>query len=110
MGTKTTFTPGPWTIDNKIGRKSQLGIVADAAPCIIAVMGNAEAWPVEAQANAKLIAAAPDLLTACKALVDCLAGHIQTEARRVHVAPEILCPCATVVLPRARAVITKATE
>ena len=59
-------TPGPWKINNNVGRKGELGIIADAAPCIIAIMGNAKEWPVEAQANARLIAAAPALLEACK--------------------------------------------
>lgn len=68
---QTAHTPGPWEIHDNIGRKSELGIVADAAPCIIAVMGNAKAWPAEARANARLIAAAPDLLAACQRIVDC---------------------------------------
>ena len=57
-------TPGPWTVNGNIGRKSELGIMADAAPCIIATMGNQKEWPAEAEANARLIAAAPDLLAA----------------------------------------------
>ena len=63
-------TPGPWKINNNVGRKGELGIIADAAPCIIAIMGNAKEWPVEAQANARLIAAAPALLEACKVVYD----------------------------------------
>jgi len=66
MTEKTKHTPGPWRLNNNIGRKGELGIVADDAPCIIAIMGNAKEWPVEAQANARLIAAAPALLEACK--------------------------------------------
>ena len=57
-------TPGPWKLNNNIGHKGELGILADAAPCIIAIMGNQKAWPIEAEANANLIAAAPDLLNA----------------------------------------------
>jgi hypothetical protein len=47
-----------------IGRKGELGVMADEAPCIIAIMGNQRAWPLEARANARLIAAAPELLAA----------------------------------------------
>jgi len=66
-------TQGPWRINNNIGRKGELGIVADDAPCIIAIMGNAEAWPEEAGANATLIAAAPKLLGVCKWINDRIA-------------------------------------
>ena len=45
-------TPTPWTVYDNIGRKSELGITASAAPCIIAVMGNQREWPIEAEANA----------------------------------------------------------
>ncbi len=67
--TQAKHTAGPWQVHRNIGRKSEIGVVADAAPCIIAVMGNAKEWPVEADANARLIASAPDLLEACKALM-----------------------------------------
>ena len=44
-------TPTPWTVYDNIGRKSELGITASAAPCIIAVMGNQREWPIEAEAR-----------------------------------------------------------
>jgi hypothetical protein len=59
---KTSYTPGLWSVNNNIGRKGEMGIVADNAPCIIAIMGNQKKWPVEAEANARLIAAAPEML------------------------------------------------
>lgn len=65
-GRSFSHTPGPWQIHNNVGRKGGLGIVADGAPCVIACMSNVKAWPVEAEANARLIAAAPDLLEACR--------------------------------------------
>lgn len=80
-------TPGPWEISNRIGRKNELGIIASAAPCIIAVMGNQKEWPVEAHANARLIKAAPDML---KALIDAslslsaLIDVIETGATEYH--------------------------
>ena len=64
-----TFTPGPWNVYDNIGRKSELGIIAAAAPCIIAIMGNAKEWPAEAQANARLIALCPELLDAADHLL-----------------------------------------
>lgn len=58
------FTPGPWAVHNNIGKKSELGIVADAAPCVIVTMHGTKEWPAITRANARLIAAAPDLLAA----------------------------------------------
>ena len=71
--TETNHTPGPWQVDNNIGRKSEMGIVADEAPCIIAIIHGAKKneWPTTAGANARLIAAAPELLAALEALADC---------------------------------------
>ncbi len=48
-------TPLPWKAHSNIGKKSELGIIADAAPCIICTMSNAKAWPTEAKANAAFI-------------------------------------------------------
>ncbi len=72
---KNNFTPGPWRIHNNIGRKSEIGVTADAAPCIIAIMGNSKEWPVKANANAKLIAAAPMLLEALQLALKCADDH-----------------------------------
>jgi len=79
-------TPAPWKIHKNIGKKGELGIVADAAPCIIAVMGNQREWPEEAEANARLIAAAPELLAALIAVMPILLhnrpdGQIYADAR-----------------------------
>lgn len=65
---RSGHTPGPWTIHKNIGRKSELGIVAEGAPCIIATMHGARLneWPDIAEANAILIAAAPEMLEALK--------------------------------------------
>lgn len=49
--------------------KGELGIIADKAPCLIAIMANAKAWPLEAKANAQLMAAAPELLAELKLAV-----------------------------------------
>jgi hypothetical protein len=65
-------TPGPWKTNKNIGRKGELGVVADSAPCIICIMGNADAWPVEAQDNARLISACPDMYEALSWIVRCV--------------------------------------
>lgn len=69
MSNETKHTPGPWNI-------------VDDAPGVMAPKINARdtSWtiarlvrqsgPSEDNANARLIAAAPDLLAACKALMD----------------------------------------
>ena len=61
-------------IHNNIGKKSEIGVIADEAPCIIAIMGNQKAWKEEAAANARLIAAAPELLAATKRMINWLEG------------------------------------
>lgn len=66
MENKNKFTNGPWEIHSNIGKKSEIGIVADSAPCIICTMGNQREWPMEAQANAALISAAPEMLKALR--------------------------------------------
>jgi hypothetical protein len=77
-------TPGPWESHNNIGRKGKTGVVADGAPCIIAIMGNGKEWPALAQANAALISAAPELLEALKRLVMAFeqGGTLYTEKGR----------------------------
>ena len=58
----TTYTPGPWTLTNS--RSGVHSIWAKTIP--ICHISN----PKD-KANARLIAAAPDLLKACQSLVDC---------------------------------------
>ena len=50
-------TPAPWKVHKNIGKKSEIGIIADEAPCSICTMSNAKEWPLEAEANAALIPA-----------------------------------------------------
>ena len=66
-------TPGPWTV------KSATSVVADGAQ--VASCGfKMGSWPKEdydtEEANARLIAAAPDLLAACRWLIDQMAEPI----------------------------------
>lgn len=66
----TSFTPGPWVVTPKDG-----GIFHDVNVCredglaVAVAVDNGDISPETALANAKLIAAAPDLLAACEAAV-----------------------------------------
>jgi hypothetical protein len=70
---ETQHTPGPWhVIDNGNGTLSIGAKEPDGTPCQPArVNGNAqeEPWATVTKANARLIAAAPALLEACRDLV-----------------------------------------
>ena len=56
-------TPGPWYVE--MGNDCRL--VVDAQECVVAIVKSPDVDPDEWEtANAKLIAAAPDLLEACK--------------------------------------------
>ena len=55
-------TPGPWTYPGGTGN-----FVGGPDRIRVADVGGMERSPEERQANARLIAAAPDLLAACKA-------------------------------------------
>lgn len=68
-------TPRPWETHGNIGRKGDPGILADAAPCIIATMGNAKEWPIEAKHNAELIARAVNSFEAMREVLEALTGH-----------------------------------
>ena len=70
--TKTTFTPGPWTLEEGSAEEDgqifdALVVVATATPdeMITAIPSH----DAEALANARLIAAAPDMLAVCQRLI-----------------------------------------
>lgn len=70
---RTAHTPGPWTPTHSHGSESELfdlerSVYAGDVP-IAAVAGQAPGGPREWSANARLLAAAPDLLDACRAVV-----------------------------------------
>ena len=79
-------TPGPWLVDAVFGERDRdiiLGydIPGAGSPVLIASVydeadddGNPRDFPISREAggaNAQLVAAAPDLLAACKAVVAC---------------------------------------
>lgn len=82
-------TPGPWTVQEEIdGPVQNTRIVAHkkAVASTAQQCGRPHHWN-EAEANARLIAAAPELLEACEALVNAYSIHDGTvHARAVDVA------------------------
>ena len=70
------FTPGPWELCPRFGgNENAISIVGDDS--IIATIWDRDAHGKErpVSANARLIAAAPDLLEALEAIRAMLAGH-----------------------------------
>ncbi len=66
--TKAQHTPGPWEVEE--GGGNNLRVVGTGNnSCIICGMPTWDAQPEEMDGNARLIAAAPALLAACKALL-----------------------------------------
>jgi len=66
MSNETKHTPGPWKLFKKDG-SCDLRVDGYGVICDFMVDGPNEEMDVEAIANAHLIAAAPELLEACKA-------------------------------------------
>ena len=92
---KAHYTPGPWTID------PELGVVWHETEEVCA-LGS-----VNAEANAQLIAAAPDLLSAAKiGLACCIAWGGKCEANGEHILARESVIQADVI----RAAIEKATK
>lgn len=73
------YTPGPWRICGAKDCKCRMIWSGDGEACISVAHGDhwkeviGDPWPIDdvADANARLIAAAPELLVACKALLAC---------------------------------------
>jgi len=78
-------TKGAWKTHRNIGRKGEIGIIADKAPCIIAIMGNQKQWPIEAEANAAFIVRAcnshEELLGACEKVLDIINSYSHIPAQ-----------------------------
>jgi len=78
----SAHTPGPWTLDPRGGgvvRGSKVYQYARGAgqrQLALACLHD-DLGPEEREANARLIAAAPDLLEACEAVLKRLEGHSQ---------------------------------
>ena len=70
-------TPGPWTIDNRehlAEIKAGTSSIATVNPAQLTMNDNGK-WQDHTEANARLIAAAPDLLAACEAIATLADGQ-----------------------------------
>lgn len=67
---KSKHTPGPWKINT-----DWYHIDAPRGLTVAAVFGSTGPHAAESKANAKLIAAAPELLAACKAMLPIVDSH-----------------------------------
>ncbi|MEY4441048.1 MAG: hypothetical protein RL442_48 [Pseudomonadota bacterium] len=63
----TTHTPGPWTIHPQ-GEANHYAVILDGGKWLAALQFNGELMEAKQLANAKLIAAAPDLLAVLQEL------------------------------------------
>lgn len=113
--TRHTFTAGPWSVGGLLGAladeraiETPDGIVVGTAWQISPDYDIPEESPVR-EANARLLAAAPKLLTALLDTMRALEAHVNAEARLAAVDPAIVCPCPTHELHQAREVIGLAT-
>ena len=93
MTTKTQHTPGQWEADIRLAQSTVIdkngNIIADIARDSNSC--TAQTYTDEnIAANARLIAAAPELLAACEALVEAIEGHeARTKVYQMHPAIEI---------------------
>lgn len=114
---KQTHTPGPWRIARSHDRLNahDIGIARDGvqtvfAECYAEFWSKGDVRPAECEANARLIAAAPDLLAACRAAVESLEAaandlaEVQFDEKEREKAAEHLADTAF----KCRAAITRA--
>ena len=80
----TKHTPGPWTMHPRFDDGAEVRAIAPVAWCSVATTvgssGNQSIDAAEARANARLIAAAPDLL---RALEEAIRDHDDFEDGRL---------------------------
>ena len=78
--TQTAHTPGPWEVGNENPMSGDINVLDEQSPFEVALVrgsGNGQA-----RANARLIAAAPDLLAACEAAIRTCHGEPANDAAR----------------------------
>lgn len=95
-------TPGPWSTQRALDGSGDVGITAPGvrnviAECFAAMRHRDERATDEAEANARLIASAPELLAACEAVlavpadeigrVSCLVPQIVAAVRKARDTP-----------------------
>lgn len=75
MKNKMPHTPGPWTCGETYGRPPKVMVCSPVVP--ICMVGNVNVNQEGVEANARLIAAAPELLANLQDLIKCLrAGQL----------------------------------
>lgn len=94
--TKRRHTPGPWNVEHPFGESGVY--VAGPTTALIAQLYVADSGPKETEANAKLLAAAPDLFTFAQDVAAWL------------VAPDLSPETLAIFEAQARAAISKATD
>ena len=67
---KTAHTPGPWKFRNENGQEGTFNIQTVLGGEILALIDRGWTRDDEHEANARLSAASPDLLEACKAVLE----------------------------------------
>jgi ATP-dependent helicase YprA (DUF1998 family) len=102
-------TPGPWTTRNSVDGSGDIAIVASTksivAECFTAIRHSTERVEEECEANARLIAAAPDLFDAVKAALPVLEATqrlLAVEAAKAGMEPD------DTLLNRMRSAVAKA--
>ncbi len=74
MADSKKHTPGPWHVDPKAAEESffeDVSILRHDGLAVAVAVHNGDIIPPEPEANARLIAAAPDLLEALKPFAEC---------------------------------------
>lgn len=80
-------TPGPWTVGRKLPGEGILISGADGAPVAVVAdetTGYGQLYGLPADENARLIAAAPDLLEALKVAERLLTEHLGRLSVKTH--------------------------
>ena len=104
---ETKHTPGPWRVAPRSDYPEHADINVDAGTRgYVALCGKA--GDEEAEANARLIAAAPELLDALRETLRALESHLDESCRDHGLGHrDMLCSCNQHEVVRARAAIAK---
>lgn len=79
------FTPGPWAVGRMLNPKNAMAIIGDG-DTVVAIMPSDWNFCTYSPDDARLIAAAPDLLEALKDAVEYMKHHLPDEVLAPHLA------------------------
>lgn len=88
------FTPGPWKITGDAGHPANLRILSTARRHVAKVYAESTTRDPMAEANARLIAVAPDLLASHARLFDALVRMLASDERIATATEDELCEAA----------------